>query len=75
MNGFDLDSLPSVEAGEVIADTVCPSLTYKQRLWGFAICFSVGLIISLGSMMFFRKLLLVLLHARLTLENDSSLGV
>ena len=42
---------------EEAIDSVCPSLTFKQRLWGFAICFGIGVLISLGSMRFFHKLL------------------
>jgi len=42
---------------EEIVDAVCPSLTFKQRLWGFGICFGIGCIISLGSMMYFHKLM------------------
>jgi len=42
---------------EEAVDAMCPSLTFKQRLWGFGICFGIGCIISLGSMLFFKRLL------------------
>ena len=42
---------------EQYADACCPALTYQQRLWGFGICFGVGCLISLSSVLFFRKLL------------------
>ena len=40
-----------------VADVVCPSLTFTQRVYGFGICFGIGCLISLGSMLFFHKLL------------------
>ena len=42
---------------EEVVDAVCPSLTLTQRVYGFGICFGVGCLISLGSMMFFHQLL------------------
>ena len=42
---------------EEVIDASCPSLTFKQRLWGFGICFGIGCIVSLGSMLFWHKLL------------------
>ncbi|KAJ1635457.1 vesicle transport protein, partial [Pavlovales sp. CCMP2436] len=37
---------------------MCPSLTYEQRLYGFAICFTAGVLLTLTSMFSFTKLLL-----------------
>ena len=42
---------------EEVADAVCPNLNFTQRVYGFGICFGVGCLISLGSMLFFRQLL------------------
>ena len=42
---------------EQMIEGMCPSMTFQQRLYGFGICFVVGLLISLGSMVFFRQLL------------------
>lgn len=41
----------------VVADGVCPSLTFQQRLYGFAICFVLGCVVSLSSMMSYHQLL------------------
>jgi len=40
-----------------VVDSLCPRLTAQQRLYGFFICFGIGCLLSLGSMMFFRRLL------------------
>ena len=42
---------------EEIINTVCPALTFKQRVYGFAICFCIGCVISLSSMLSFHQLL------------------
>ena len=42
---------------EQLVGGVCPSLTFKQRLYGFAICFGVGITISVTSMLSFNQLL------------------
>ena len=42
---------------EEIINTVCPALTFKQRVYGFAICFCIGCVISLSSMFSFHRLL------------------
>ena len=42
---------------EEMIDSYCPQLTWKQRVYGFFICFGVGCLISLGSVMFFNELL------------------
>ena len=36
---------------------MCPRLTAQQRLYGFGICFGIGCLVSLGSMVFFKRLL------------------
>lgn len=41
---------------EEIVHGVCPSLTFKQRLYGFAICFIVGCVVSMSSMLSFSRL-------------------
>tara|TARA_B110001452_G_scaffold252018_1_gene241560 strand:- start:503 stop:1090 length:588 start_codon:yes stop_codon:yes gene_type:complete len=42
---------------EQLVGGLCPALTFKQRLYGFAICFGVGLAISVLSVFSFGKLL------------------
>jgi len=42
---------------EEIINGVCPTLTFQQRLYGFCICFVVGVVISLSSMMSFSKMI------------------
>ena len=42
---------------EELVDSVCPSLTYKQCIYGFAICFGIGVLLSLGSMARFSQLM------------------
>jgi ABC-type uncharacterized transport system permease subunit len=44
-------------AREEMVDAYCPQFTYKQRLYGFGICWTVGCLISLASMLFLRQLL------------------
>lgn len=38
-------------------DSVCPSMSFKQRCYGFGICFVLGFLLSFGSIIYFRKLL------------------
>ena len=38
-------------------DSVCPSMSFKQRCYGFGICFVLGILLSFGSIIYFRKLL------------------
>jgi len=42
---------------EEIINGICPSLTFKQRLYGFCICFCIGCVISLTSMLSFSKMI------------------
>ena len=42
---------------EEIIDNYCLQLTWKQRLYGFFICFGIGFLVSLGSFMFWTDLL------------------
>ena len=42
---------------EMAAEAMCPDLTFRQRLYGFGICFALGCLVSLGSMMYFHRLL------------------
>ena len=42
---------------EAAIDACCPKMTYKQRLYGFAICFGIGVLVSSCSMIFFMELL------------------
>jgi hypothetical protein len=42
---------------EELVDSCCPRLTFRQRVYGFAICFCLGAALSFLSMMFFRQLL------------------
>lgn len=44
-------------AREEAINNLCPSLSFKQRVYGFAICFVIGLVISLTSMLSFSQLL------------------
>ena len=37
--------------------SLCPKLSYTQRLYGFCICFFLGFVLSLGSFMNFIELL------------------
>ena len=39
------------------ADLLCPELTFQQRIIGFAVCFTVGYLITFMSFKFFVKLL------------------
>mmetsp|Transcript_6505 Transcript_6505/g.13042 ORF Transcript_6505/g.13042 Transcript_6505/m.13042 type:complete len:197 (-) Transcript_6505:110-700(-) len=43
---------------EQIMGGLCPSLTFKQRLFGFGICFCVGVTLSATSLFSFTQLLL-----------------
>mmetsp|Transcript_30598 Transcript_30598/g.67034 ORF Transcript_30598/g.67034 Transcript_30598/m.67034 type:complete len:200 (+) Transcript_30598:215-814(+) len=38
---------------EIVINNTCPNLTFKQRLYGFIICFSVGIVVSISSMFSF----------------------
>ena len=38
------------------ACAMCPSLSYKQRFWGFGICCAIGFLISIGSLFRFVRL-------------------
>ena len=42
---------------EELVDAVCPNMTFKQRLYGFGICFVAGCVVSLSSIMSFSQLL------------------
>ena len=42
---------------EEAIETLCPSLTFRQRVYGFGICFGIGCLISLASMTHFHMLL------------------
>jgi len=39
---------PSVR--EELIESACPKLSFKQRLYGFLICFTIGLVITISSM-------------------------
>ncbi|KAG8465839.1 hypothetical protein KFE25_005409 [Diacronema lutheri] len=41
-----------------IQESMCPSLTYEQRMYGFGICICAGILLSLSSMFSFTKLVL-----------------
>ena len=47
-----------IEPTEQLAGGLCPSLTFRQRLYGFALCFCVGVSISVTSLFSFSQLLL-----------------
>ena len=42
---------------ELAIDSMCPSMTFRQRCYGFGICFVIGCLLSFGSLIFFRQLL------------------
>ena len=43
---------------EQLVGGLCPSLTFRQRLFGFALCFCVGVTLSVTSLFSFSQLLL-----------------
>lgn len=48
--------MPSTRTERAI-DTVCPSMTFKQRCYGFGIAFVIGCLLSFGSVIYFHQLL------------------
>lgn len=48
--------MPSTRAERAI-DNLCPSMTFKQRCYGFGICFLVGCLLSFGSVIYFHQLI------------------
>ncbi len=42
---------------EQMADSICPQMSFKARLFGFASCFVIGCLISLSSLFSFTQLL------------------
>ena len=60
-----------------VVETICPNLTFRQRLYGFGICLGIGYLISLGSVVFFHKLVAgnpIPFAVNYTLGNLISLG-
>uniref|UniRef100_A0A7S3AWZ9 Vesicle transport protein n=1 Tax=Haptolina ericina TaxID=156174 RepID=A0A7S3AWZ9_9EUKA len=47
---------PEPSIREDVINGICPSLTFQQRLYGFAICWVLGTIICISSMFSFGKL-------------------
>ena len=54
----NIPGLPRAEEPEEGLLAVCPSLSFKERLYGFAVCILLGFLISLSSFGAFSDLLL-----------------
>ena len=47
---------PEPSVREAAISGMCPDMTFKQRLYGFATCWVIGVVICVSSMMSFSKL-------------------